>query len=300
MWGAKDSDIRVAYKDLQAYQLQSSVGREEKQEVLQYFVTSYESMKSSREWQEADTLLQQKKAEQAREEALRQLKKDFGDVVLGVLALPNKSEQIVLLQAFVDKNVSLSSASEWREANALLRKKQEEYKREEALRLQREAEDQAILAAKYANERFAEANGVVIDTKTGLMWAATDNGRGSKPTVEEAIDAGYAINWHEAKAYCESYLAGGYDDWRMPTLAELQELYDGSLSGYYPMRGKNLASIWPVKIDNSIQLSGYYIWSSDQRSSEAASLFFLNGGVYWNAQSGRYNRIRALPVRFRK
>ena len=41
-------------------------------------------------------------------------------------------------------------------------------------------------------------NGTVKDTKTGLMWASKDNGKG--------------INWKGAKLYCEHYRGGGYTD----------------------------------------------------------------------------------------
>jgi hypothetical protein len=74
--------------------------------------------------------------------------------------------------------------------------------------------DWEITAGESARDgRFiAYDNGTVSDTRTGLMWAAKDNG--SK------------INWANAKSYCENYRGGGYTDWRMPTQDELAELYD--------------------------------------------------------------------------
>ena len=59
--------------------------------------------------------------------------------------------------------------------------------------------------------RFISANGVVTDTKTGLMWAAHDNGK--------------SIIWLNAKAHCDNYKGGGYTDWRLPTQDEPAELY---------------------------------------------------------------------------
>ena len=55
-------------------------------------------------------------------------------------------------------------------------------------------------------------DGTVLDTRTGLMWAAKDNGSN--------------INWSNAQRYCENYRVGGYTDWRMPTQDELAGLYD--------------------------------------------------------------------------
>ncbi len=58
----------------------------------------------------------------------------------------------------------------------------------------------------------AYSNGIVIDTQTGRMWAARDNGNN--------------ITWTEAKKYCENYKEAGYTDWRMPTLEELKGLFE--------------------------------------------------------------------------
>ncbi len=61
---------------------------------------------------------------------------------------------------------------------------------------------------------IAYDNGTVLDTRTRLMWAATDNGSN--------------IDYAEAKSYCENYRAGGYTDWRMPTDRELLGLFDST------------------------------------------------------------------------
>ncbi len=53
---------------------------------------------------------------------------------------------------------------------------------------------------------IAYDNGTVLDTKTGLMWVAKDNG--------------VNISCKDAKTYCEDYNGGWYTDWRMPTRVE--------------------------------------------------------------------------------
>src|SRR5271157_3353252 len=87
----------------------------------------------------------------------------------------------------------------------------------------------AILMGTLMTARFSTAggiardgrfiaydNGTVLDTRTNLMWAAKDNGSD--------------IEWQDAKFYCENYRGGGYKDWRMPTLDELEGLYDAKKS----------------------------------------------------------------------
>jgi hypothetical protein len=104
------------------------------------------------------------------------------------------------------------------------------------------------------------------------MWAAKNNGSD--------------INWQGAKSYCENYRGGGYTDWRMPTADELEGLHG---SGNYK---------------NVINISELWVWASEVRSSEAATIYFFysvgfgraaGGGRKWVPQS--YSFGRALPVR---
>jgi hypothetical protein len=56
-----------------------------------------------------------------------------------------------------------------------------------------------------------------VDPKTKLMWALKDNG----------LD----VNWEEAINYCRQLQLGGFSDWRLPEIGELEGIYDGSLRG---------------------------------------------------------------------
>jgi hypothetical protein len=117
--------------------------------------------------------------------------------------------------------------------------------------------------------RFMETKeGVVMDTKTNLMWATKDNGGG--------------ITWGNAKSYCDNYRGGGYTDWRMPTQDELAELHaDGAYVG-------------------KVVLTGIWIWASETRGSVAALFHFIDGSRHWLNQSLITTTGRALPVRFGK
>lgn len=136
-------------------------------------------------------------------------------------------------------------------------------------------------SASTANElgrdgRFiAYDNGTVLDTQTKLMWAARDNGSN--------------IDWEGAKRYCENYRGGGYKNWRMPTLNELEGLYD---------RGKiyNTACGYAAHLTELIVLTCPWPWTSETRGSDAAGFHFGNGEWHWIRQSID-NISRALPVR---
>jgi len=126
------------------------------------------------------------------------------------------------------------------------------------LATEKAAQDAQLAAERKEKERekgrdgrfIAYKDGTVLDTETKLMWAAEDDG-------------GQGISWSSGKSYCENYRAGGYADWRMPTLDELETLYDATKSRAnpsYPSGGK-------IHVATTlIILSGPEEWAADPRS----------------------------------
>ena len=120
-------------------------------------------------------------------------------------------------------------------------------------------------------ELFIIDKTTVTDTRTGLMWAAGDNGAD--------------ISLVNAQAYCENYTGGGYDDWRLPTQEELATLFDLEA---YKSSGYSIVA--------SIQLTGCCPWASDRKDARVASFDFEYGNPDWgHPMSTIY--ARALPVR---
>mgnify|MGYP001950110910 CR=1 FL=1 len=60
-------------------------------------------------------------------------------------------------------------------------------------------------------------DGTITDNSTGLMWMQDDNGEG--------------VDWSASLAYAEGSEFGGYSDWRLPNVKELQGIVD---YGYSP------------------------------------------------------------------
>ena len=127
---------------------------------------------------------------------------------------------------------------------------------------------------------IAYENGTVLDTRTGLMWAAKDNGSN--------------INWQDAKRYCESYRGGGYSDWRIPTQDELARLYDPSKT--YQSECKSCCLTFDQHLTELIRLTCSTVWASETRGSQAAFFSFDNGDRGLYPHPG-WNIGRALPVR---
>jgi hypothetical protein len=134
-----------------------------------------------------------------------------------------------------------------------------------------------------AAERFTDnGDGTVTDHQLGLMWAKADN-QGN-------------INWQQANLWVKytfpDTLEKKYDNWRLPTLAELQSLYvqDNRYKGYETDCGKM------VKIVSVIRLSCGWIWTSET-SAIQAYIFNFHRGYSYSDRMVHNRDYRVLPVR---
>ena len=131
-----------------------------------------------------------------------------------------------------------------------------------------------VIPALAADRFVNNSDGTVTDTKTGLMWAAQDNGS--------------LVNWQSAGFYSDNYRGGGYTDWRLPTVSELASLYDPddeNRHGYH--------------VTELIDISAASCWASETRGYKAARFNFIYGSVYWLRKSYS-GPSRVLPVRSAK
>ena len=130
----------------------------------------------------------------------------------------------------------------------------------------------SVIALSADDPRFTDnGNGTVTDTKTGLIWAASDNGAD--------------ISFEETLSYCSSFSAGGFSDWRLPDIEELQALYDP--------KAKNGGGFG---ITNKINLSSCCPWSSYDSTGVSSLLDFRTGKEIWSYKNDK-ELLRALPVR---
>ena len=121
------------------------------------------------------------------------------------------------------------------------------------------------------------------------MWATKDNGK--------------AVTWHRAVSYCRSLALGGYRDWRLASLDELESLVDKSASA--PERSGNIEAFTinlGRHVRGNLSLAGDP-WSSDRDRNrfghpfgDGAFFDFVNSKPSWDLQSFR-NTKYALCVR---
>lgn len=64
----------------------------------------------------------------------------------------------------------------------------------------------------YGGNAFTVAGDVVTDAATGLAWTRRDAGR--------------ALSWRDALAYCDTLTLAGHADWRLPNAKELNSIID--------------------------------------------------------------------------
>jgi hypothetical protein len=136
-----------------------------------------------------------------------------------------------------------------------------------------------------------QARGFWTDPSTGLMWTAKDNGKD--------------VSWKKSMKYCRDLRLAGYSDWRLPNMAELQGVYDSSITspGLAGPRKKQRTVTWHVK--GNLFLTGNQ-WSSNYRMDDRgrpigyAYYFDFNEGKPNDDPTGfpyPFTFMRALCVR---
>jgi hypothetical protein len=94
-----------------------------------------------------------------------------------------------------------------------------------------------------------QVRGYWVDPSTGLMWASMDNGKD--------------VSWRQAMKYCRDLRFAGFSDWRLPTLAELEGIYDKKTES----PGENPRSRWHESEAMNFHVKGNLFITGDQWSS---------------------------------
>lgn len=114
-------------------------------------------------------------------------------------------------------------------------------------------------------------DGTITDPDAGLIWAQADS----------HADLNKCLNWYETVPYVKNLRTGNYNDWRLPTIMELANLYDSTK--------ENLGSIdhdpkYPLALDEKFaDGAAYWYWSSGYTKTDlthcCARTFYFNTGM---------------------
>ena len=109
---------------------------------------------------------------------------------------------------------------------------------------------------KLGSEPLIKQYRIWTDPTTGLLWSSHDNGTD--------------VNWDQANNYCQNLMLAGYLNWRLPTIDELEGIYDRTknVSGYH--------------IKGRIDLSGAPWSGSLGRSDSQAWSFYFGRGMRYS------------------
>jgi hypothetical protein len=142
---------------------------------------------------------------------------------------------------------------------------------------QREAGRVAQIAANPESRFVVSKVGTIRDLQTGIEWSQSDNGA--------EIKVGDAINYCRSKG----------SDWRLPSVAELMEIYVPTLK---TSCGRSFVLSITCKVSAQFRLSGHTFWSNDSEKASARPLsVLLENGQPMRGRADRAEDQRALCVR---
>lgn len=129
------------------------------------------------------------------------------------------------------------------------------------------------------NEEQAETRkrGYWIDRDSKLMWAAKESG---------------IVNWNEAAKHCQQITAGGFRDWRLPSIDELERLRDpgwGAPKGGIYLTGLAWSATQGIKRGEA--------WKFDFRGGDRKSRSVTDNGMTPGLLHGEIMASFALCVR---
>ena len=218
-----------------------------------------------------------------------------------------RQEQARLEQA---KQARLEQARQEQARLEQARQEQAKQARLEQARLEQARQAKQAELERKAKSYLNNSNGTVTDKRTGLMWMRCSLGQIWTGSTCSGSAKGYT--WNNAKNLSTSF--AGYDDWRTPSIAELNTLvycsngkqlkykeqgYDTiKHEGSYTCKSNTRGGYQSPTINQTAfpNTPATYFWSSspDADYSSRAWLLYFNFGADYNSYRDNSDRVRLV------
>jgi hypothetical protein len=135
---------------------------------------------------------------------------------------------------------------------------------------------------RFTDNTGTEA-GTVTDNLTGLMWSKDASPEAGGSGVEQVV-------WTTALSYCYNLTLGGYSDWRLPNVKELQSLIDfgvinPALPSEYPFTEVKSSNYWS---STTLMTNKDYAWGVDLNNGVVHGSVAKSGACYvWPVRGGQ-------------
>lgn len=133
------------------------------------------------------------------------------------------------------------------------------------------------IGVPWPDPRFTDKlDGTVIDNLTSLIWTKSAN------------LFGYTYSFSDALTFCSSCDEGGYTDWRLPNVRELQSLIDyGQVQYEKPILPAGHPFTGPFGPGDQ-----WYYWSSTSQGVTSAFCISFENGFMWSLSAGNVWCVR--------
>lgn len=134
--------------------------------------------------------------------------------------------------------------------------------------------------------RFQIKQGIVTDSATGLTWMRCP--LGMKWEGKTCKGKATSYKWEQALQAASGFSYAGYNDWRLPTIAELKTLVDKSAGNERKGIPYINSVVFPRSICTSKAGVACYIWSSTPSTESrnyAWIVYFHNGNDYYDSNN---------------
>jgi hypothetical protein len=148
-------------------------------------------------------------------------------------------------------------------------------------------------------QSYSEDGGIRISTQVRLYWSDPSTG-----LVWAGNDSGKDVNWKQAAQYCHELSLAGYSTWRLPTIEELEGIYESgakspgeiSRSSEHPAYAHNFAVKGALFLSGDPWSSGDIDDGTGEPAKNAWSFDFNQGSRIANELTLAIGK-RALCVR---